>query len=67
LGVCPRCRAGYLVTVAFFNRDLGVGLIDDKEDEDQGHGDEEDGWRGLTSAMSMERDLGFQGKRSMMY
>jgi hypothetical protein len=38
----PRRQAGYLDDVAFFNRERGVGLTKDEEDEDEGHDDEKD-------------------------
>jgi hypothetical protein len=34
-------RAGYLGDVDFFNREVGVGLADE-ENQDEGHNDEED-------------------------
>jgi hypothetical protein len=32
--------------VGFFNRELGIGLTDDKKHEDEGHNKEEDGGQG---------------------
>jgi hypothetical protein len=48
----PRRRAVYLGDMGFFNRELGVVLTDNEEDEDEGHDYEQDG--GMeTLSMSM--------------
>jgi hypothetical protein len=50
----PRRRSVYLGDVGFFNRELGVGLTDNEEDEGEGHNYEQDGGREtLSTSMAL--------------